>query len=208
MPIDNHQADIITDLTFPPYFSIDEEKRSYLIEQHSNLPKMKKNQLQLRGIDLSINRKQQIVVTAFIRSTIEKPVRLKRSVIVLLNQELEPIAQTKVDFKKLGILKPNTSLPWTFVFPKNNSIQTETFKNKSWSLAFKEKISHRLDLSDMKEKNTSNNTKVQLENIMLSSLSSKNELSLIGLSAKRNTNQDLEVFLLIQNGTMKNLEVK
>jgi len=208
MSIKNNQENLKTDLTFPPYFTKDERERYYLIEKHSYLSPMKKNHVQLVGIDLIKNRKNQIVVTAFIRSTIEKPIRLKQSTIFLLNQEFETIAHTEVDFKKLGVLKPNTSVPWTFIFPKNNLIQTEPFKNESWSLAFKEKSSHRLDLSDMKEENISKSTKDQLEEIIKHSSPNKNELSLIGLSAKRNEKRDLEVTMLIQNGTINNLEIK
>ena len=78
---------------------------------------MKKNHVQLVGIDLIKNRKNQIVVTAFIRSTIEN--QLTKAInYFLLNQEFETIAHTEVDFKKLGVLKPNTSVPWTFIFLK------------------------------------------------------------------------------------------
>lgn len=197
-----------TRLVFPPYFPKDKGKRQYFIEKHRNLPPMKENQLQLFGVGLTFNENQQIVVTAFIRSTIVKPVSLKMTHIFLLNQNLEPIAQKEEDFKELGILQPNTSVPWKFIFPEDNLFQVDLSEVETWSLVFEEEVRHQLDLSDMDEGEISEQAKNQLKEIIQQSSLDKNELSLVGLSAKRNKTEGIEVTLLIQNGTINNLEIK
>lgn len=204
----NNYNHISTELSPSPHISLTAEDYNYYEEQHKHLPKMKKNQLSIFGIDLSKDSKKQMIVKSFIRSTIEKPVRLKTSPIVLLDQAGNVIAKVIVDFTDLGVLPPNTSRPWTFVFPKETIHMQNINELSAWSLAFETSAEHKLDLSDMGEKTISEFSKAKLEKIIQQAPLEKDEFSLMGLSAKQKKSGELTITLLIRNGTGRDLQLK
>jgi len=67
---------------------------------------------------------------------------------------------------------------------------------------------HRLDLSGMQEDAISEESKARIEEIIQQASIGTNEMSLIGLSAKRSGDGGLEITLLISNGTMDDLEIR
>jgi len=67
---------------------------------------------------------------------------------------------------------------------------------------------HQLDLSGMQEDAISEESKARIEEIIQQASIGTNEMSLIGLSAKRNAEDGLEVTLLVSNGTRDDLEIK
>ncbi len=204
----NCNDDISTALSPSPHVSMTVAEYNYYLKQHKHLPMMKKNQLSIFGIDLSKDNQNQIIVKSFIRSTVEKPVHLKTSPIVLSDQTGNVIARTVVDFTNLGTLPPKTSRPWTFVFPKE-AIRIQNINMPSaWSLAFVTSAKHKLDLSDMGEKKISEFSKAKLEKIIQQAPLKKDEFSLMGLSAKQKDSGELTVTLLIRNGTRHNLQLK
>jgi len=67
---------------------------------------------------------------------------------------------------------------------------------------------HQLDLSGMQGDAISEESKARIEEIVQQASIGTNEMSLIGLSAKRNAEDGLEVTLLVSNGTRDDLEIK
>lgn len=199
---------VSTKLSISPHIPITEEAYDYYEEQQKKLPKMKRNQLSISGMDINKDQENQMIVTAFIRSTVEKAIHLKTSTIVLLDQNSVPFAKVVVDFTNLGTLPPKTSRPWILTFPKKSMLQHDRNKLASWSLAFEQQREHKLDLSDMGKDTISEFSRAKLEKIAQKAPLEKNELSLLGLSAKRNESDELVTTLLIRNGTMRDLQLK
>lgn len=67
---------------------------------------------------------------------------------------------------------------------------------------------HRLDLSGMREDAISEASIIKIEEIIQQADIKPNEISLIGLSAKRTLTGGLEITLLVRNGTRSDLEIK
>lgn len=196
-----------TTLHFPSHIVIGEEDKVYYQKKHDALPRMKKDQFQVSGIEL-VAQNNEIIVPSFIRSTVSKPVTLKNTVIVLVDQDAQPIAKRKVDFSDLGVLEPNTTTFWNIKFPEESIERTNLEDLKSWSLAFGEKTKHRLDLSELAEGAISEEARMELEAIIDETVLSDTELSFMGLSAKRDATDGIEVTLLVQNGTKDNLDIQ
>ncbi|WP_440895377.1 accessory Sec system S-layer assembly protein [Amphibacillus sp. Q70] len=199
---------VSTKLSISPHIPVSDEAYDYYQEQQKKLPKMKRNQLSIVGLDIDKDQENQIIVTSFIRSTVEKPIHLKTSTIILLDQNSAPFAKVVVDFSNLGTLPPKTSRPWILTFPKESILQDDRNKLAAWSLAFERESKHKLDLSDMGKNTISEFSKAKLEEIAQKTPLEKNELSLLGLSAKRNESDELVTTLLIRNGTMRDLQLK
>lgn len=197
----------MTTLFFPPHIIIGKEDKQYYMKKHDALPEMKKDQFQVSGIEMVVQN-GEILVPTFIRSTVSKPVTLKNTSILLVDEDTNVIAKTEVDFSNLGVVEPDTTIFWNINFPKD-SVEVTDFNNiKSWSLAFEENTKHRLDLSELREGAISEAARAQLEEIINEADLSANELSLMGLSAKRDHQDGLEITLLVQNGTKDNLDVQ
>lgn len=67
---------------------------------------------------------------------------------------------------------------------------------------------HRLDLSEIDSQNISKEVEKRLEKIVVQKNLAENELSLMGLAAKKKDGNELEITLLLSNGTNQNLEIK
>lgn len=197
----------MTKLFFPPHIIIGEEDKQYYMKKHDLLPEMKKEQFQVSGIEMVVQN-GGIMVPTFIRSTVSKPVTLKNTIILLIDQGTKTIAKTTVDFSNLDVIHPNTATFWNIEFPKESVEITDFNLIKSWSLAFEENTRHQLDLSELRADAISDAARAQLEEIINESELSANELSLMGLSAKRDQQEGLEITLLVQNGTKDNLDIK
>jgi len=67
---------------------------------------------------------------------------------------------------------------------------------------------HLLELSRTQEDAISEESKTKIEEIIQNASIGTDEMSLIGLSAKRNVDDGLEITLLVSNGTRDHLEIK
>lgn len=202
---DNNKNYISTQLSLSSY--LNKEERKYYEKLHQTLPKMEKNQVNIVGIDIKKDNPNRIVVTAFVRSTVEKPINIKPKSIILLDKNLEIFAKKKEDFTNMGTMFPNTSKPLVIEFLKDHLELVDLNQLTSWSLAFKKNVEHRIDFSDL-DKEVSETTKVKLNELAQKESLEENELSLMGFSAKRDESNNLLLILLIRNGTKKNLKIK
>ena len=90
----------MTKIFFPPHIIIGEEDKQYYEKKHDLLPEMEENQFQISGIEM-ITQNGEIIVPTFIRSTVSKPVTLKSPTILLVDDQFNTIAKTRIDFNKL-----------------------------------------------------------------------------------------------------------
>lgn len=205
----NH-TNVPTQLILPAHLS--EKERRHFETLHHNLPQMNENELNLAGIELAVTDRQTIEVMAFIRSTLENPLSIESTPVTLLNNNLQPFAEKKENFEKLGILAPKTAKILKIEFSKNEIMKDEPDFDelKNWSIAFKQSIQtqHRVDLSDLDEDEISESTKKWLNEIDQKTPLEENELSFLGFSAKQDEKKRLLVNLLIRNGTKDDLDIK
>lgn len=202
----NNKNNISTKLSLPSHF--DKNDKKYYKDLHSRLPEMKKNQLSIQGVNMEVDSSRKIIVTVFISSTVEKPISLKPSNIILLDERLEVLASTQEDFIGFERLLPNTSRPWIIEFRKDDLNDWDKDRLKKWSVVFEDNLKHRLDLSDMDERKISKDSMDKLNKIIEEDPVEDNELKLVGLLAKFDKEKNLVVTLLIRNGTNKDLEIK
>lgn len=201
-----YQANLSTQLALPADLS--QSRREHYKRLHQDLPKMSKNQLNITGVELKANKLHTIKITAFIRSTIEKPVALRPTRILLLDKNLEPFAETVATLSNLGTLFPNTSKLFSIQFVKEDFIQFNLEQLDYWSVAFKENSKHRIDFSDFDAHKLSESTKIWLTEFSQNEPLAKNELSFLGFSAELDESNNLLVHLLIRNGTHDDLKIK
>lgn len=187
---------------------INKEKKKLYEKLHKDLPPMKENQLNLMAAESKITERDKIMINAFVRSTVKKPIRLQTTDIVLLDQKGNILAQIREDFDALDTLASNTSRLFTFEFPKNKIDLLDLKEIENWSLAFKSKLKHRIDYSDLNQSEISESTKKSLNKIIKKVPLDKNELSFMGFSANFDESNNLDLVLLIRNGTNDQLDIK
>lgn len=205
---ENENTYVTTQLSLPPSIRVSKYQMNIYKILHEKLPKMKKNRFNIYGAEIKIVNKKKIIVTAFIRNTVPKDLRLNPAVVILLDEQMEPFAKVKVGFSKLGALPPNTARPWTIEFPEDSFLQEYTNKLNKWSLAFEKNITHQVDYSDMDESKISEKVKNQLTEIIEKAPLDKGEISFMGLTAKFDDANNIVTTILIRNGTDQNIEVK
>lgn len=186
---------------------LSKEERDYYKSLHKGLAKMKKNQINIQGVDFKVNDKT-IISTTIIRSTVEKEVNLKPAELLLLHKDLGEIARKREEFLGLGSLKPNTAKVWQISFEDLKLIDFKKEDSNRLSIGFAVNMEHRLDLSDLDEEMISQAAKEEINRILKRLDLKSDNLILTGLAANFNENKDLETTLLISNGSNNNLEIK
>ncbi|MBM7570261.1 accessory Sec system S-layer assembly protein [Aquibacillus albus] len=200
---------IETELSFHPDWKVPTEQRYVYAFHNSECSLLKPNQLSLAGIDIEKQGKNY-VVTAFIRQTLSKSIKLKDTPILLIGPDNEKLGRKVFDLSKAGVIPANSSRPWQFVFkPKDLYIKEEDIATDNWSLAFELKPTSRknqLDLADSWKKSLADESVKSLEKLVANAAPLKpGEMNFMGIDAKFNENKDLSVTILMRNGSEKNV---
>lgn len=200
---------IKTELSIHPDWHLKPEQ-TYVFKFHNNsCPALYPNQLSLYGIDLEKEEESENVkVTAFIRSTIEKGITLGQTTLLLLGQDGVVIGKKTFDLSEAGEIPPRSSRPWQFEFePKDLSTQELPFSN--WKLAFELKKPHQLDLAESWKQSLADADKEKLEQLVSTLKAPKpGEINFMGLQAQIAEDGQLHVTLLIRNGSEKTVNVE
>jgi accessory Sec system S-layer assembly protein len=208
--ISDSEEQIETALSFHPSWSISSEEK--YVYQFLNLDEkpLKPNQISISGIKID-NQEQQVVVTAFVRSSLNKPIHLGQTTLLLMNEDKETLAQKPFNLAELGEIPAKSSRPWHFVFEKP-FLSGLDIPEKNWTLAFQlnsKREKHQLDLEKSWNESLSETDKEKLVNLVEKIDAPKpGEVNFMGLSAGRNENGDLRVTLLIRNGSEKNVNLE
>lgn len=187
---------------------INRKKKKFYEKLHEDLPAMEENQLNLMAIESKITEKYKIIISSFIRSTVKKPIRLQSINILLLDESGNILTQTRENFDDLNTLASNTSKVFTLEFPKNKIELFDLKEMDNWSLAFESKLKHRIDYSELNQSEISKSTKNNLNKMIEKVPLDDNELSFMGFSARMDQSNNLEISLLIRNGTKDSLDIK
>lgn len=201
------EEEIHTELSLHPLWNITTEQMYVLRFLNNELPPLKPNQISLSGIDLK-QVDHGIEVTAFVRNSLSKGIKFNDVSLILLDENKQVIAKHTFQLDKMGEIPGKSSRPWEFLFPKS-SIQTETFSQQNWSIAFELKTKHSLDLDENWEKSLALESKQQLEKLVNSIEPPKHgEVNFMGIQIKFADTGDLHATVLIRNGHDKNISIE
>lgn len=174
---------------------------------HERLKLLGKNQLNIYGVHFSETR-DQFIVKAIIRSTIEKPVHFKRDVpIALFDDQGQFIIKEDFNLSNIHPLQPNSAYPYTFFFSKDNLLKEDYTLNESWLIVFKQgKKKNKLDLSDSP---ISRKAEGQLQKLLDKLGSPKEgEINIVGLSIQKVPTGDIQATVLVRNGTREPIDIQ
>lgn len=202
--------DIQTELSIHPDWNIPKEDEYAYRFLNLECPPLKPNQLSLSGISL-MKEGEDYRVTAFIRNSLNKSIRLNEITLVLLNEEEQLLGRKKFNFQEVGEIPARSSRPWHFIFTKKD-LFTEDLPERGWKLAFwltPSMRKHSLDLAESWKKSLAAENIKKLEEIVDSLAPPKpGEVNFMGLQARFAENGDLHVTLLIRNGSEKDINLE
>lgn len=200
-----------TTLSFHPDWELTSQEKYVYKYKHQQLPPLKKNQVSITGTKL-INYNDGFVVVAFLRNTLPKAIRFEAVDLLLLDETGQAIAKKQFELDGLGELPSMTCRPWRFLFAKEDQL-IEKMPEDGWKIAFElkkeTKKPHQLDLAESWENQISPVQKEHLEKLIdsLPALS-PGEVNFMGLEAKKTSENNLAVSVLIRNGSEKNINLE
>ncbi|WP_158736866.1 accessory Sec system S-layer assembly protein [Alteribacillus sp. YIM 98480] len=208
---DDSEQQVETDLSIHPEWTISKEDQYSFQFLNMECPPLKPNQISLSGISLQEEKDGQYQVTAFIRNSLNKTIKLHETTLVLLDSTDKVLGRKKMDLSEAGEIPSKSSRPWKFSFADTDLFTTE-LPNEGWKLAFQLKPSsrkHSLSLENSWEQSLAEKDKVKLQEMVDNLTPPKpGEVNFMGLKALRKENGDLHVTMLIRNGSSKNINLE
>ncbi|MFD1736952.1 accessory Sec system S-layer assembly protein [Bacillus salitolerans] len=199
--------EVDTKLSYHPSWNLKEEEKYVYQFLHNQLPKLVENQISISGIEIKVV-DNKLMVSAFVRNTLSRPVKFQEMPLLLLGANGELIGRKIFDLSVLGELPPTSSRPWHFFFEKNE-VTTLDIPASGWKLAFELKKKHSLDLAESWENSLSDTDKEKLQQLINTVEPPKpGEVNFMGLQAKQSEDGNLHVTMLIRNGSTKNINLQ
>jgi accessory Sec system S-layer assembly protein len=198
-----------TELSLHPTWKLSKEKEYVFRFLQQDLQPLKPNQLSLAGIELETE-KQNLMVTAFVRNSLAKTIRLEKAELLLLSSEKEIVARQEFNLSELGEIPAKSSRPWVFKFDARSRL-LPAVPTEDWSLAFNlsSTQSHRLDLDPKWEEMLPESEKQKLQKLVKDLPKPRNkEINIMGLNAKFLDNGNLTVTVLFRNGNYKGINIQ
>jgi accessory Sec system S-layer assembly protein len=207
---DSYSEEVETSLSFHPGWNLSKEQEYVFRFLNNDLTSLKPNQISLAGVELE-REGNTLQVTAFVRNSLSKPIKLGEVELLLLNNEKKTIAQKQFDLSLLDKIPARSSRPWMFTFEKETVVSDLNLEEDGWSIAFNVSSlqPHRLDLAESWKENISEDIKTKLINIVNSVPKPKpKEFNIMGVSAKFLENGDLNTTVLLRNGNHKGISIQ
>ncbi|MFD2705670.1 accessory Sec system S-layer assembly protein [Salibacterium lacus] len=209
---EGREKQIDTDLSFHPEWDVSKEDQYSFQFLNMECPPLAPNQISLSGISLQQNEEQgSVEVSAFIRSSLNKTIKLHETTLVLLDSSEQVLGRKTMDLEEAGDIPPYSSRPWNMTF-SDQELFTTDIPSEGWKLAFQLKPSsrkHSLDLQNSWEQSLAEKDKHELQNMVERLDPPKpGEVNFMGLKAVQKDNGDLHVTLLIRNGSEKNVTLE
>lgn len=183
-------------------------EKEYFQGLYDNLSLMKKGHLDITGANLNTNHPTQLVVTAFIRSTVEKPVTIPPTTIQLLDTKSNILTEKHESFRGFSTINPNQSIPLMIEFPKQNLNITDFQLLDGWSLSFSNNMQHQADFSDLDIEKITEAMIQKLNDLIENNPLDFNELAIVGFDITFDDHENLLVNILLRNGTPDDLIIK
>ncbi|MDZ5471916.1 accessory Sec system S-layer assembly protein [Bacillus sp. 31A1R] len=211
--LDLENGDLVkTSLVFHPEWEIAPQEKYIYHFHHQQLPGLKPNQISISGIKLE-EYDNDLYVIAFLRNTLEKPVRFETVSLLILDENSNPIAKQEFEMDDLGEIPSMSCMPWRFLFTEDERLTDKVPSQDNWKIAFelkkREREEHALDLAESWKSQLSMEQKEQLAKLV-SSLPqlSLGEVNFMGIETKWTPENNLAVTLLIRNGSNKNIKLE
>ncbi|MFB4166236.1 accessory Sec system S-layer assembly protein [Alteribacillus sp. JSM 102045] len=200
-----------TDLSIHPEWTISKEDQYAFQFLNMECPPLKPNQISLSGISLQEEKDGKYQVTAFIRNSLNKTIKLHETTLVLLDGNDKVLGRKTMDLSQAGEIPGKSSRPWNFTFTEAD-LFTNDLPAEGWKLAFQLKPSsrkHSLSLENSWEQSLAEKDKAKLQEMVENLTPPKpGEVNFMGLKAIRKENGDLHVTMLVRNGSNKNITLE
>ncbi|QKS72386.1 accessory Sec system S-layer assembly protein [Paenalkalicoccus suaedae] len=199
-------------LSIHPSWNLPEEDMYSFRFLNNECPALEPNQLSLYGINVAKDDKENYVFHAFVRHSVNRPIALSETTIVLLDKDEKIVGRKVVDLSELGELPAHSSRPWRFTFTAKDLFIDEV-PAKGWTLAFQLKPSsrkHSLELTSTWKKSLATTEQKKLEEIVNKIEPPKpGEVNFLGLKAQLvEQTGELHVTLLVRNGGEKAINLE
>ncbi|MDV2886334.1 accessory Sec system S-layer assembly protein [Alkalihalophilus pseudofirmus] len=206
-----NQDEVYTELSFPPAWNVSKEDKYAFQFLNGECAPLKPNQISLSGIEIQRDEiDKKVTVKAFIRSSLDKPVKFEKTTLVLIGHDGTVLGRKEFDLSQIGELPPKSSRPWLFEFDAKDMLKVD-LPRFGWKLAFQlnKEEKHELELDPSWDKSLDSQAKEKLVKMVedLPSLQS-DEVNFMGLQAKKKEDGSLHVTMLIRNGSKKNLNLE
>ncbi|MBU5212977.1 accessory Sec system S-layer assembly protein [Heyndrickxia oleronia] len=204
----NMEEEIETELSILPGSNISQEREYVLRFLNNECTPLKPNQVSLSGVEINSDSAENLIVTAFVRSSLNKAITFQSVPLILLGSEGEVLGKKTFDLSEIGELPPKSSRPWDFVFTKKD-LFTDSVPKDGWKLAFEIKKPHSLDLAKSWEQSLAEEDKEKLKQLLNTVQPPKpGEVNFMGIQANINEEGNLHITLLIRNGSDKNIQIQ
>ncbi|MEK5146095.1 SLAP domain-containing protein [Psychrobacillus sp. FSL K6-4615] len=180
---------------------------------HQKLEDLEANQLHVHGVKL-YTVDSGIVVTAIIRHSLPKKIRLQQVVLVVKDKEGKELAKKQFDMELFGELEACTARPWNFLFEKEDLLvpYDELTNEMDFEMAFEyyEKVVKDFEL--YLDENWSNGLTEDQQGYVHSLVSSlepikENEISVVGFHFHE-SDDAINIYIIIRNAFSETLTIE
>ncbi|MGG1664361.1 accessory Sec system S-layer assembly protein [Brevibacillus sp. NRS-1366] len=151
-----------------------------------------------------------VEVTAFVRNSSDRPVRLGEMTLVVLFGDQQLFTRQSFDLSEIGEIPPRSARPWSFVFTREHFLQVDVLL-ANWKIAFemaqkKMVLPQQLELEESWIKALSDEQKHSLIELAKNLPALKEgEVNIQSVQIRRTDEGALHVMLLIRNGSTQSL---
>jgi accessory Sec system S-layer assembly protein len=206
------EDEVETKLFYSPAYEPAQELKYVYQFLNLELSPLKPNQISLSGVDLKQDEAEgAVIVTAFIRNSLNKAIQLQEMPLLLLGAEGEKLARKVFDSSAVGEIPAKSSVPWLFSFGSDDLLVDGELPKTGWKLAFELKTQkkHALDLEESWANSLPEEDKARLHQLVDGMAAPKpGEVNFMGLQAKKSDDGNLHVTMLIRNGSDKNIQLQ
>lgn len=207
----HNQNEVNTSLSIAPGWKVSKEQEYVLKFLSNDLPPLKADQLSLSGIEIDVDKgKGDWNVQAFFRTSLDRPIKLGKAELMLLDERHEVLASQEFDLSELGTLPAFSNRPWIFKFDQKNLNATEV-PNDQWSLAFNVQslVPHSLDLEPAWDEALPKEQKASLKELVKNLPALKpREVNITGFQSRFTDDGSLAVSIFIRNGHTKHIQLE
>ncbi|MFB5086087.1 SLAP domain-containing protein [Psychrobacillus sp. PGGUH221] len=202
-----------TEIDFSVDWDIPTQEKYIFQFYHQQLEDLEANQLHVHGVKL-YTVDSGIVVTAIIRHSLPKKLRLDQVVLVVKDTEGKELAKKQFDMQLFGELEPCTARPWNFLFEMEDLlVPYEEIENEmEFEMAFEyyEKVVKDFEL--YLDENWSNGLTEDQKKIVHDLVSTleplkENEISIVGFHFHESEDA-VTIYIIIRNAFSQDLTIE
>ncbi|MEK5206072.1 SLAP domain-containing protein [Psychrobacillus sp. FSL H8-0510] len=202
-----------TELNFSKDWDISAPDKYIFQYFHQQLENLEANKLHIHGVKLHTV-ESGIVVTAIIRHSLPKKLRLEQVVLVVKDKEGKELAKKQFDMELFGELEACTARPWNFLFEMGDLLvpYDELTNEMDFEMAFEyyEKVvkDFELYLDENWSKGLTDDQKVYVNNLLTSLEPIKvNEISVVGFHFYE-SDDAINIYIIIRNAFSNSLTIE